>query len=285
MTEFERFAARKTHIATTDDLPPYTTEYDNPPVRAAAIGNAWSRRLFDGPFYVSPPATPERPACSLVFVQSSDGNTVARDPSVLGGGKTDLHLIYEGLSRVAADAVMAGAETVRGSRLVLSVWHPELVAMRQSLGLPRHPAQVVATVRGLNLAETLLFNVPEIPVVLMTVPHGWRAMRGALEARPWITPVVMEAPVSLGAAFARLRTMGISRISCIGGRTVARQLIELGLVDDVYLTCGNRAGGKPGTPLFSEPWGRVCVRKRGTGVEDGVVFEHLVQTSTASDST
>ena len=82
---------------------------------------------------------------SLVFVQSRDGNTVADNPSTLGGGDTDKHLVYEGLSRVDADAVLAGAATARSERMVFSVWHPELVALRCSLGHRRHPAQVVVT--------------------------------------------------------------------------------------------------------------------------------------------
>jgi hypothetical protein len=46
---------------------------------------------------------------------------------------------------------------------------------------------------------------------------------------------------------------------------------------DVYLTTGVNAGGEPGTPLSSAPWrGRTVVRKRGTGVEQGVMFEHLL---------
>ncbi len=68
--------------------------------------------MFDGLFYVSPPAGRDVPSANLVFVQSRDGNTVTRDPSVLGGGEADTHLIYEGLSRVAADAVLAGARTI-----------------------------------------------------------------------------------------------------------------------------------------------------------------------------
>ena len=88
------------------------------------------------------------PAANLVFVQSRDGNTVTGDPSALGGGEADKHLIYEGLSRVAADAVLAGARTIRGGDLVLSVWRPELVALRAAMDLPRHPMQIVATLRG-----------------------------------------------------------------------------------------------------------------------------------------
>jgi riboflavin biosynthesis pyrimidine reductase len=277
VTQFEEFVARKTRVAATVPLPPYRTELDNPDNNAFAIGNSWSKRLFDGPFYLSPAANPKRPACSLVFVQSSDGNTGTPDPGLLGGGDTDTHLIYEGLSRVAADAVLAGAETVRGSEVVFSVWHPELVNLRMSLGLSRHPLQIVATIRGLELDDTLLFNLPDIPVVLLTVASAAQRMRHAIDTRPWITLVLMDEPEDLPRAFERLLAMGVARVSCIGGRTLAGHLLDARLIDDVYLTTGLNAGGEPGTPLSSAPWrGRTVVRKRGTGVEQGVIFEHLL---------
>jgi riboflavin biosynthesis pyrimidine reductase len=268
--------ARKTRLATTVPLPPYRTELDDPDENALAIGNVWTNRLFDGPFYLSPAATRSRPACSLVFVQSSDGNTAAADPGSLGGGNTDAHLIYEGLSRVAADAVLAGANTVRGSEVMFSVWHPELVDLRASLGLSRHPVQIVATFRGLELADTMLFNLPDVPVLLLTVASAAEQMHRAVAVRPWVTPLLMEGPGGLPRTFERLRSIGIARISCIGGRTLARHLLDAGLIDDVYLTTGRHAGGEPGTPLFSARWrGRTVVRKGGTGIEQGVLFEHL----------
>src|SRR5262247_2633858 len=177
--------------------------------------------MFDGPFYASPAPSPDLPSTSLVFVQSRDGNTGAADPSSLGGGEADKHLVYEGLSRVAADAVMAGAETVRGGRTVLSIWHPELVALRASLRLPRHPVQIVATLRGLDFRGRL-FDSPQLRIVIVTV--------GAC-AELTITPA-RELPY----AFRQLRDMGIARISCIGGRMIARQLIDGGLIHDLYLT-------------------------------------------------
>ena len=274
LERFESLVARKVQLATSVTLPPYATELEDPEKDAVAIGNAWSKELFDGPFYLSPrPTTPLLPTCSLVFVQSAGGNTCATDPGLLGGGHTDKHLIYEGLSRVAADAVLAGAATVRGSEIVFSVWHPELVKLRASLGLPRHPVQIVATIRGLDLDEALLFNVPDIPVLLLTVPEAARQMRDALEARPWVTPLLMTGSHDLPRVFERLPSMGIGRLSCVGGRTLAGHLLDARLVDDVYLTTGLGAGGDPHTPLFSTPWrGRVAVRKGGTGVENGVVF-------------
>jgi riboflavin biosynthesis pyrimidine reductase len=272
---FERFVAARVALAASVPLPPYVTVIESPPPGAAAVGNAWSTRLFDGPFYMSP-VPPGRPACSLVFVQSSDGNTVARDPGSLGGGDTDKHLVYEGLSRVAADAVLAGADTVRGGNVIFSVWHPELIDLRLSLGLPRHPTQIVATIRGVGLDDALLFNVPDVPVVLVTVADGAGRMRDAIDVRPWVTPLVMTGPGDLPRTFERLASMGVGRISCIGGRTLAGQLLDARLVDDVYLTTGMKTGGEPDTPLFAAPWpGRAAVRKRGTGIEAGVTFEHL----------
>ena len=274
---FDAYVERKTRQAAAADLPPYVTARDWTGTGAEAIGNAWSARLFDGPFYLSPPRDPRRPACSLVFVQSADGNTVTHDPASLGGGDTDKHLVYEGLSRVAADAVLAGAETVRGGHVVFSVWHQQLIGLRASLGRPRHPTQIVATVRGLDLDRALLFNVPEIPVVLLTVTAAAEQMHGALDARPWIALVTMKTPQDLPHAFDALRGMGIERISCIGGRTLAGHLLDAELVEEVYLTTGTRDGGQAGTPMYGKPWrDRVVVRKHGTDVETGVVFEHIL---------
>ena len=242
-----------------------------------AIGNDWSTRLFDGSFYQSNAGDDRRPGCSLVFVQSADGNTGASDPGDLGGGDTDKHLIYEGLSRVAANAVLAGAGTVRGGDILFSVWHPELVRLRVSLGLPRHPVQIVATLVGLPIDETLLFNVPSIDAVVITTPRAAASMRGALNVRPWVTTIVMDAPDRLPEAFKQLRRLGIAHVSCVGGRTLARQLIDGGLVDDVYLTTAAQPGGEPGTPLHPGHWrAEVVTRKRGTGLDTGVIFEHVL---------
>ena len=273
---FEHRAAEKVRRASSAVLLPYVTELEEPDPRLTEIGSNWTKRLFDGPFYLSPACEPRRPACSLVFVQSADGNTGADDPGSLGGGETDKHLIYEGLSRVAADAVLAGAATVRGSGVVFSVWHPELVALRAALRFPRHPAQIVATLRGLDPEAELVFNVPDLQVIVLGSPQALERMRRALSSRPWVVPVPMD-PGDPREAFARLASMGISRVSCVGGRTFASSLLEAGLVDEIYLTTAGVAGGEPGTPMHAGPWrGPTIVRKRGTGDEADVIFEHVL---------
>ena len=275
MTTFAGFAARKAAEARAARLDPFTTEVERPDPRVDAIGDDWSRRLFDGAWYQSRAGAADLPATNLVFVQSRDGNTGAKNPASLGGGELDTHLIYEGLSRVAADAVLSGAETVRDGKIVFSTWHPKLVALRASLGLPRHPVQVIATLKGLSF-DGLLFNVPELSVILVTVGPCADLMVTAVADRPWISIVQMPTAGHLVYAFRELRQRGIRRISCIGGRTLARQLIDAGLVQDLYLTTSAKEGGEPDTPLYPKPLeGTTIVRKHGTGADSGVLFEHV----------
>ena len=275
MTRFEVFAARKTADVSAACLQPIVTEFDRSAGTLEATGNEWSRHFFGGAFYATPSPESRRPACSLVFVQSLDGNTGAHNPFTLGGGETDKHVIYEGLSQVSADAVLVGADTIRGSDLVFSVWHPELVRLRAALGKRRYPIQIVATVRGVDVDRDLLFNVPDIEVWVLTVAAGERRMRAGLASRPWIRPLVMRRPEDLREAFETLRTFGIERISCVGGRHLATQLIDAGLIQDVYLTTSARTGGEPGTPMYPRPLeAHTVVRAHGTGADAGVIFEH-----------
>lgn len=269
------FTDRKEAEAKRAVLGPWLTAADRRSGEETAIGNAWSRALFDGDFLLSAAPSSDLPATSLVFVQSREGNTVAKDPSALGGGETDKHVIYEGLSRVAADAVLAGAETIRDGRIVFSVWRPELVTLRESLGLPRHPIQIVATLRGVAFDDSVLFNEPDLRVILLTVPPWSDLMHRALAQRPWITPLLMPNAGALRTAFQELKRLGIQRISCVGGRTLAAQLLDHGLVQDLYLTKSPRSGGEPNTPLPANALeGELVLRKEGTGADEGVTFEH-----------
>ena len=58
--------------------------------------------------------------------------------------------------------------------------------------------------------------------------------------------------------------------------TPYQPLLDAGLIQDVYLTKSATSGGEPNTPLYSKPLhGREIVRKRGTGSDAGVTFEHV----------
>jgi len=241
------------------------------------IGNHWTRALFDGPFHVREPASLGMPALSLVFVQSREGNTAADDPSTLGGGETDTHLIYEGLSRVAADAVLAGASTARGEELIFSVWHPQLVALRRECGKPRHPAQVVVTASGdLPFDRELMFTTPDLRFMIAPSDVA-SALRTRLSGRPWVEVIDAGQPLSMTAAMRQLNGRGLRVISVVGGRRTATSLIREGLVTDLYLTTSAISAGEPGSPFYigeRPPLGPL-VEKAGRGAETGVRVEHL----------
>ncbi len=282
--DYPAFAAEKGRAALEAAVGHLITEEHWTDERLLDIGNAWTRDHFDDGFFLSP-VPRDLPAVSLVFVQSRDGNTGADNPGDLGGGDTDLHLIYEGLSRVAADAVLAGATTTAG-RVFFSVWRPELVALRESLGLPRHPAQIVVTQAGrIDLDGTLLFNVPSVPVYILAGEGARERLSRALQDRPWITLIPIEQD-DLRASLAKLCEFGIRRISAVGGRSAASALIDAGVVQDLYMTTTSTSGGEPSTPFYvgrRQIHPRLVLRKRSAeDVVPPIVFEH--STLTISES-
>jgi riboflavin biosynthesis pyrimidine reductase len=273
VTPFEHYVIRKEELAAAAQLSGFYTIDDATAGRGlVACGNDWTRRLFDGDFYGGD-------GVSLVFVQSRSGNTVAADPSTLGGGETDKHLIYEGLSRVDADAVLAGAATARSERIVFSVWHPELVALRRTLGHPRHPAQVIVTDRGdLPLDQGLMFNEPSLRVFVVTRSLIAGLLRERVRRRPWIEIVDAGESVSFDAALRHLRERGLRVISAVGGRRTATGLLRAGVVRDVYLTTSPIEAGEPNTPFYEGAPPRLTrvLAKGGRGAESGIRFDHFL---------
>ena len=276
---FDAYCRRKEAAALGAVIPGYTT-IEESVAGLVRLGTDWSRDLFDGDFLRSAaPSAAGVPVTSLVFVQSRDGNTVAPDPSALGGGDTDLHLVYEGLSRVDADAVLAGAATARAKDLAFSVWHPDLVALRQARGRARHPAQVVVSNRGdLRFDDGLMFQEPGLRVFIITRSGAAGEIRRRVAGREWIEVLDAGEPVSLTRALRDLRARGIEVLSAVGGRKTATALLNERLISDIYLTTSTIEAGEPNTPYYEGPplLLRRVVLKEGRGIETGVRFEHLI---------
>jgi hypothetical protein len=77
------------------------------------------------------------------------------------------------------------------------------------------------------------------------------------------------------------RDHGLTRISVVGGRTVATSLVDEGLIRDLCLTTSAFDGGQPDTPFYAgdRPLTlELIVRKRGTGTA-AITFDHLAVTN------
>jgi riboflavin biosynthesis pyrimidine reductase len=283
---FEDFAAEKTREAVAARIESLSTLLDQDDgAERRGIGNAWTRTHYGGDFELVMPSDGQT-AVSLVFVQSSDGDTGAANPATLGGGDTDKHLIYEGLSRVAADAVLAGARTVR-RRTFFSVWHPELVALRLALGLARHPAQIVISGSGSVDFDALLFNVPSVPVFLVADGGAISRQSAWLEARPWIRHIPLTDGHLRWVLDDLRRTYGVRRISAVGGAFTASRLVDAGLAQDLYLTTTAHQADGSVMPWYSGPAPpllRVITRKQWLDAGSPITFAHLLITSRRSTS-
>jgi riboflavin biosynthesis pyrimidine reductase len=278
-SRFAEYCRGKERAALAAQLFPYKTVESAEQFGIEKIGNVWTRRLFDGDFFRSARACEsDLPITNLVFVESQEGNTVADDPSTLGGGDTDKHLIYEGLSRIDADAVLAGASTARNNELVFSVWHPELVALRLRRGRARHPAQVVVCSKSALPIETaLMFQEPSLPVYLITTSDAAASLRLQVLTHPWVHVIDGGCPLSMRTALRKLKTHAINTVSAVGGRTTARTLLSQRVVQDLYLTTSAESAGAPNTPLVDGALSaKRVVIKEGTGPETGVRFVHYL---------
>lgn len=301
---FSDYADKKTVKAREADIPGFTTPKDGDRSHLfqgelAKLDHHWVVSKFDGPFHYRR-ADREGIRVNLVFVQTKPekgkifGDTGADNPGDIGGGETDKHLVYEGLSRVHADAVMAGRKTVRGLKGIFSVWHPELVSLRAALtgSDRRHPAQIVVTRNEgeksedrIIMDEELMFNIPAIQVFVVTTEKGAPDMRAQSVHRQNVEVISTGRKLDLREGLAVLAdAFGIRAISVVGGRQLATELIDNDLVDDLYLTTsslttsalGSRVSA--GTPFYASKRDfprELVVRKRGRGKEEGVVFEHF----------
>jgi riboflavin biosynthesis pyrimidine reductase len=277
LTRFAAYAARKREEAEKAHIATLTTVLHKAGDLVHDIGNAWTRAHYGSEFDVLD-APEGQTALSLVFVQSKDRNTGSNDPSALGGGATDTHLIYEGLSRVAADGVLAGAATVHRDAF-FSVWHPELVDLRRSLGLPRHPAQIVVSKNGRVDFNALLFNVPDLPVFVLAGMECLGRCQAQFAERPWVRRVAFDGEDVSTAIHQLYAREGMRRISCVGGRFTASRLVDAGLAQDLYLTTTAQNGGEPGTPWYSGATApRLDLVTRKEWLDDGspIVFEHFL---------
>lgn len=273
-SRFDDLAARRIRDAGVP-LPSVRTTVD----RGAALGldaldDEWTRSSFDGPFYQSP--VEDGLSGGVVFVRSRVGNTGAKNPAALGGGPIDEHLIYEGLTRVTADAIAVGAGTLfRDSFFTL--WRAELVDLRMRLGRPRHPAQVVLSADGsVKVDDVLLFNVPDVPVFIVTSDAGRERLARVVAERPWVSTVTGR---SLQEQFDRLRAAGLHRVVSVGGRRSATELVDAGLIRDVYLTTTPSSAADPDTPWYTgkrKLTMETVVMKEWDGPDGVVQFQHSI---------
>jgi riboflavin-specific deaminase-like protein len=188
-------------------------------------------------------ALDERPYVITNFAITLDGRATLHGRSGAIGSDADTQMLV-GL-RTKVDAVMIGAGTLRAERYGRVVPDPEKRARREREGLPHDPLAVIISGRLDVPWDAPLFTDGGGRVLIFTASET-----EAPETRTPLWVVRHGGPVDLGAALNHLRIeQGVRSLLCEGGPILHAQLIELGLVDELFVTHAPKLAGGRGPTL------------------------------------
>ena len=190
-----------------------------------------------------------RPLLYANFVSSADGVVALPIEGESGGvvsGNSEPDRFVMGLLRAAADAVLIGAGTFRAG--AGEVWHPEsafpearehFVELRVKLGLRPHPLLVVVTASGnIDATQAALGDG-----LVVTSVQGEARMRGKLPSGARM--VVLDAQRFEGRALLDLlHDQKLQAILTEGGPSLVGQLLDEGLLDELFITTSPRLFGR-----------------------------------------
>lgn len=203
--------------------------------------------------YLDPVRTPrpERPWVLLNMVASADGATVINGVSDKLGRDGDRAIFL--YLRSVADAILAGAGTVRAEGYGPPKVREEHREARDQRGQPPRPRLCIAT-RGAGFDwDSPLFGDPDNrPVILC--PADAPAER--LEEARTHADVIAEGQgtLDLPEALRRLAEDGVGILLCEGGPSLNGTLLEQGLVDELCLTVSPMlVGAGGGATIVGDP--------------------------------
>jgi riboflavin-specific deaminase-like protein len=190
-------------------------------------------------------APPGRPYLGVNMVATADGKATIDGRSGPIGNQADRELFHE--LRGRADAVMAGAGTVRAERYGRIVRDPERRERRRAGGLDPDPLAVIVSGR-LDLPLDLpLLQAPEQRVVIVTASD--RVLPDLPATVDYIRGSAAGSFVELAPAMRELRErFGVRSVLCEGGPLLNSELLRDDLVDELWLAVAPKlAGGAAAT--------------------------------------
>src|SRR5919202_1803172 len=180
-----------------------------------------------------------RPYVVTNFAVTLDGRATLHGRSGPIGSEVDTRMLV--CLRTTVDAVMIGAGTMRAERYGRPLADSAKRGRRERRGLSPDPLMVIVSGR-LDLPwDAPLFADPHARVLIFT---GSDAEAPDSAAR--VRLVRHDGAVDLAAALRYLRTeRGVRALLCEGGPRLHAQLIDRGLVDELFVTHAPKLGGGP----------------------------------------
>lgn len=151
--------------------------------------------------------------------------------------------------RAEADVVVWGGETLRQARCPAHVRYPDLIAERETKGLPAQPANAVITASGAIPGALSWFGPNEYPKFILTHGGGAEAARDAARGRAEVA-TLGECELTAAAVVRYLADQGFERVLLEGGGGVHWMFAEAGLVDVLHVTVTPFLAGGAGAPTL-----------------------------------
>jgi riboflavin-specific deaminase-like protein len=186
--------------------------------------------------------SPSRPYVMLNMVSTADGHATLGGRSGGLSSPADREL-FHGL-RLTVDAVMAGAGTVRVERYGRIIPEESRRRLRVERGLSEEPLACIVSGRLTLEADIPLLADPAARVAILT-PSAASLPESAAEVH--YIRAERNGRLDLPKAFAELRKrFGVRTLLSEGGPHLNAQLLEAGLVDELFLSLAPiLAGGDP----------------------------------------
>jgi riboflavin-specific deaminase-like protein len=212
------------------------------------------RRLFPDPGTTTVPdqireldlissAPAERPYLITNFALTLDGKATLHGRSGSIGSDTDTEMLV--CLRTRVDAVMIGAGTMRAERYGRPVADPGKRGRRERRGLSQDPLLVIVSGRLDIPWDAPVFADSGARVLIFTTSETETP-----ETVAEVRLVRHEGTVDLAAALAYLRgERGIRALLCEGGPRLHAQLLDAGLVDELFVTHAPKLAGGDGPAL------------------------------------
>jgi len=189
-----------------------------------------------------PSPAPERARVMLNMISTADGRATLAGRSGPLSDSADREL-FHGL-RSAVDAVLVGAGTVRAERYGRIIPDASRRELRRSRGLSEEPLACIVSGRLALEPDLPLLTEPAARVAILTASA---ASLPATAAQVEYVRAERGGRLDLPAALAELRErFALHSVLCEGGPHLAFQLLDAGLLDELFLSLSPLlAGGEP----------------------------------------
>lgn len=185
-----------------------------------------------------------RPFVLVNMAMTADGKIATANRAVTTfGSRRDLRHLYE--LRATADAVMAGARTLKETNAKLGPGGARYRRLRLRNGLAEFNIRIVVSGSGSISPDTPIFRHRFSPVILLTSKRAPAAKLRRLQSLVDDLLVCGEQEIDFRKAMRYLRRQwNVRRLLCEGGGELNDALFRAGLVDELHLTvCPKIFGG------------------------------------------